>query len=237
VKIADDRIDTLLEIEPETNFPENNLPGLSGTTPDVSYAFLKADLAKVKHGSAGKHLTKEQKKMVLVPTFLTQEGDSDDGTVANMVAYWERDFGKVKKPWHFNRVFFDGSVNPHRTEPPHERLGWHGIAIELRFNDIDDPDSIEIWDSGHFMYDLLTQRLVDWLVAEGYDITHGIDLAYHDDDIPFQRDPYNCGQYAIYTLRFLFRWWQPVYTGLDPKANEAEFYHFDPNNTVWQKRR
>jgi Ulp1 family protease len=89
-----------------------------------------------------------------------------------------------------------------------------------------DEDSIHIWDSGHGKYPTVIHNLRRWLGAIGYrgganplNITE----RYHDQDVPRQRDPFNCGQYMILTAHYLFRYQKPDYTGFTPDLNEPHY--------------
>jgi hypothetical protein len=201
-----------------------NYVGFSGTYSDVSFALMKADMARIKHGSKV-NLTEFQKNMALIPANLSAEAYKKDNEIdfSKMREIWLK-YGKGKKPWDYNRVFLQGSV-------------WgkkHSILIVLTFSDPDEPDTLRILDSAHEQYKRMSQHLLDWLAIEGYDNAEDeIGVEYHDKDIPLQRDPFNCGQYMLVTASYLMRWEKPKYSGCDAPDDEPFYWDLIDPKYMW----
>jgi hypothetical protein len=164
----------------------NKIPGFGGTIPDIQYSILKEDMAKVKHGSK-ENLSDHQKNMILLPDDMIREADQEHPLIWSMSNIWQNQ-GRGKKPWEYNKVFLDGTVLP-VSSVTNQRLGGHGILVELTFNDPNEPDSIDIWDFSHFQYPYLLRALQTWLLRDGYHEKHTGSLVerYHPE-IPHHRD-------------------------------------------------
>jgi hypothetical protein len=208
-------IEEYLNTDPNDTY-NTDIIGLDGTLSVSSYSLLKAEMAKAKHKS--KHgLTEFQKNMILLPADLTKAADTEEDeeeTNQKMCAIWKK-YGK-KKPWLYNRVLLEGEVDFGK--------GPHGVAYMLQFN-VGDEDSIEWWDSAHEPYPNVVYNIQNWLEAEGY--PDEMKIIDHKNDIPEQRDPFNCGQYMIHTMRALIHWKKPNYDNFTPDPAEPDFQTID----------
>jgi hypothetical protein len=134
--------------------------------------------------------------MMLIPDDMILAADDDHPSFPVMRDIWTR-WGRGRQPWDYNKVFLQGTVKPFRRG---NRLGWHGILIELSFNIPKEPDSIDIWDSSSFTYKFFLRALQTWLITEGHHTarpgTGSLVERYHPE-AGIQRDPFNYGQYMI----------------------------------------
>jgi hypothetical protein len=211
-------------LEPDDEDAYGKFSGFGGTFADISYGLMKADMAKVKHGSKVK-LTEFQKNMILLDQEISREaakpmGVCDQDVIARE---WAKN-GRGKKPWQYNRVFLQGTVSKDR----------HAILIVLTFNDPDEADTVHIWDSSHGWYPQIANNLIDWLMMEGYPNPEDeLGEKHHFEDEPLQRDPFNCGQYMLITAAFLMRWEKPDYTGYISPADEPMYWDLVDPKYLW----
>jgi hypothetical protein len=202
-----------------------DIPGLRGTDALNAYSILKEDMASVKHGTKVK-LTAKQKNMILIPGMLVEEADRPDCTIAKMKEIWKK-YGRGFLPWYYNRVFLLGTVRGD------DKGGLHGILVVIEFEP-GEKDIVNIWDSGHARYHHIYVNLCNWLKDENpnkYKMMRNSDLVYHDKEIPFQKDPFNCGQYMIHTAKALFRCQKPDYKDFEVPLEEDD-YTADPDGKL-----
>jgi hypothetical protein len=204
---------------------ENALEGMGGSAVDVTYALMKEDLAKVKHGTKS-GLTEEQKRTILLPWYFCQERDRVTPSVEQMKAYWKH-FGRGKEPWEYNKIFIHGNII--------FKDKAHAFFIEITFDDCTfdnqaKPQTIEIWDPGFAKYPHILNALQSWLKDEGWtgenNATKLQEIFHQKEDIPEQRDPFHCGQYMLITSWYRFRWLKPDFKDYTAPTDEPNYESF-----------
>jgi hypothetical protein len=215
----------------------NNIPGFGGSNRETTYGLMKEDMASLKHNSKS-GLTDFQKNMILLSTGMSVVADRRHPSVPEMKEIWSKQ-GRGRKPWSYNKIFLQGGVEPEQGAD-HHRRGHHAILIEISFNIPNEPDSIDIWDSGHFTYKYLLRAHQAWLAAEGYHRerpgTGNLVERYHWEGV-VQRDPFNCGQYMLINAHYRFRWQVPNLTGYIPPRSEPDHRHFGTDKRyLWGRK-
>jgi hypothetical protein len=195
----------------------SGLKGLGGSYNELTFPLLKHEMAKVKH-SPKFHLTPEQKNMTLLPGKFTHAAQKDQKQV--MTAIWSK-YDKGKKPWEFNRIFINGSVDFNYERPGKEFMS-HAVLFVINFDK--KPYSIDWYDSAKEKWDKVCSNIRDWLVERGLNAQDGSNMQFKEhDEVPAQYDPFTCGQNALKTARALIRGETPDYDTY--RAHWAEAVH------------
>jgi hypothetical protein len=210
-------------LEPDVTNTENALEGMVGSPPDVTYALMKEDLAKAKHGTRS-GLSEDQKRTILLPWYFCLQRNNVTPSVEQMKYYWKR-LGHGKEPWEYNKIFIHGGIE-------FKSGGGHAFFIEITFDDCTfdnqaKPQTIEIWEPGFGKYPRILNALQSWLKDEGWtgenNATKLQEIFHQSDDIPEQRDPFHCGQYMLITSWYRFRWLKPNFKDYTEPTDEPTY--------------